>query len=495
VVSGHWGGLTMAAMISGSGVRRTAIVATAVVACALVALPSANGASTPKWRVISTVNVNTTGTTPSIAKFGNEYEAVWVERIGSSNPKFSLIGRRLNAAGKPLGPAISIVKDWVGIQGDPTILSLGKERIVAFGGDKSVSASPYNDGAEFYSTSTDGIHWTLNTGSLSAEDLADRNTGTAVINDNGTLITALSVDDGVRYHVGASTSNPASGTDKLSATTGNDSYDAGLGVDAKSHKVWALWYSNSGVNGKDGVNAQVIYPKVEPRVHAPGSSNPVTKSFGVQQDLSGASRVGGGVYTAYGTPNVQAIDVWKLGAKKPFATIKDHTGVSSMVLRPAPKGRLWLYWRDSQGWRATRSNRSATKFGPVITIKIPNPSHVLTSNIFIAGTGSAGPLEAIATLTTLTNVNEILATQVLPRLTVRAAPHSVKRGHSFTVTVTDAGDPVKAAVVHFDGGKKKTNKHGKVTLKVPHGAKPGKYAVTFGLGGYAGARTSVVVSK
>jgi hypothetical protein len=486
----------MAATLGGSGVRRLAIVATAVVACALVALPSANGASTPKWRVISTANVKTTGTTPSIAKFGNEYEAIWVAKTGStSNPTFSLIARRLNAAGKPLGPAITIVKGWVGIQGDPTILSQGKTRIIAFGGDKSVSSSPYDDGAEYYETSTDGTHWTLNSGSLSAKDLADRDTGTAVINDNGTLITGLAENDGVRYHVGASASNPAPGTDKLTATTGNFSYTPGLGLDAKSHKVWALWYSNSGVNGQDGVNAQVIYPSPGARIHAPGSSNPTRHSYGVQQDLSGASRVGGGVYTAYGTPDVQAIDVWKLGAKKPFASIKDHTGVSSMILTPAPHGRLWLYWRDSQGWRATRSNKAATKFGPVIAIKVPNPTHVLTTNIFIAGNGSGGPLEAIATLTTSKNVNEILATQVLPRLAVRAAPHSVKRGHSFTVTVTDAGDAVKGAVVHFDGSKSKTNKHGKVAVKVPHGAKPGKYAVTFGLGGYAGAHTNVVVSK
>jgi hypothetical protein len=469
--------------------RLAAIGSIAVLGASVLALPAASGAGSTKWVRISTANVNGTGTTPSIAKFGSTYEVIWVQKHGLTS--FSIVARILNAAGKPLGKVITVLSGWYGIQGDPTILADGKQRIIAFGGDKEGKPSNYDNDAEYYLTSTDGKNWTLSSGSLSAQSFADRDTGTAVINDDGTLITALAEKDGVVYHVGASASNPAPGPDPITATTGNFSYNPGLGLDRKTHQVWALWYSNSGKNGQDGTNAQVIYPHLGKRINAPGSSNPITKSYGVQQDLSGASRIGGGVYTAYGTPKVESIDVWKLGAKKPFATVKDPNGVGAIVLTPAPGGRLWLYWRDRNGWRATRSNRAATRFGRAITLPLPNKNDY--QNVTIAADGISGPLEVIATVTTPANINEMIARQVLARLSVSASPHAVRRGHSFTVTVTDVGDPVKGATVHFNGAKKKTNKKGRVVFKVTGGTSLGSHPVTFSMSGYAAARTSVKV--
>jgi hypothetical protein len=470
-------------------VRLAATGAIVVAAASMLAIPAASGAGKAKWVTISTGNVNNTGTTPSIARFGHGYEVVWVKKTGLTS--FQIDARMLNAAGKPVGGVITVISKWFGIENDPTILADGKERIVAFAGDKEGKPSNYDNDTEYYLTSTDGTHWTLSTGSLSAAGLADRDDGTAVINDGGTLITGMAAQDGVVYHVGASATNPAPGTDPLTATTGNFSYSPGLGVDRKTHKVWALWYSNSGKNGQDGVNAQIIYPSLGTRLNAPGSSNPVTKSFGVQEDLSAASRVGGGVYTAYVTPKVQSIDVWKVGAKKPFATIKDHNLPGAVSLTSAPHGRLWLYWRDRNGWRAARSNKAATKFGRSIGLPIVPKSAI--QNIYIAANGSAGPLEAIATQTTASNVNELIARQVLARLSVKASPHSVKRGHTFTVKVTDVGDAVKGATVHFDGLKKKTNKKGKARFKVPGSASLGKHSVTFTMSGYTAASTKITI--
>jgi hypothetical protein len=452
-----------------------------------VAAPAAGG-SASKWLTISSGNIGTTGTTPSIARFGHNYEVVWIARTGST---WAVQGRILNAAGKPTGSVIALVKKWAGIALDPTILADGSNRLLAFGGDETGTSGPYESDAEYFTTSTNGTSWTLNSGSLSAADLA-RTGAAAVVNAGGTIITGLARQNGVQYHVGASTQNPAPGTDPVTATTGNFSGEPGLGVDRKTHQVWALWYSDSGINGQDGVNAQVIYPTKGSRVHAPGSSNPVTKSAGAEQDLSAAARIGGGVYTAYRSPNSQKIVVWKVGASKPVVTLNAGPyGVGDVVLAAAPKGRLWLYWEDRNDWRATRSNKAATKFGRVTVLHLPNKNDI--ENNIIAGNGSAGPLEAIATITTPASANEIIARQVLPRLAISAA-HSVKRGKKLHVKVTDAGDPVKGATVHFDGHKAKTNAKGVATFTVSTHAGLGSTKVTAKIKGYTPIATKVTIT-
>ena len=454
---------------------------------ALTVASPATGGSTSKWLTISSGNIGTTGTTPSIARFGHGYEVVWVAKTGSN---WSVQGRILNAAGKPTGSVVTLVKNWAGIALDPSILGVGGRRLLAFGGDRTGTSGPYESDAEYFTTSSNGTSWTLNSGSLSAADLA-RVGGAAVVNAGGTVITGLARQDGVQYHVGTSTKNPAPGTDPLTATTGNFSGDPGLGLDRKTHQVWALWYSDSGINGKDGVNAQVIYPTKGSRVHAPGSSNPTTKSAGVQQDLSAATRVGGGLYTAYRSPDSQSIVVWKVGASKPVVTMKAGPyGVGDVVLVPAPKGRLWLYWQDRNDWRATRSNKAATKFGRVTVVQLPNKNDI--ENIMIAGNGSAGPLEAIATVTTPSNSNQIIGRQIRPRLSIAAA-HSVKRGKKLRVKVTDAGDPVKGATVHFAGHKAKTNSKGVARLRVSKHAGTGSTKLTATIKGYAPITTKVKI--
>jgi hypothetical protein len=454
---------------------------------ALAVAPPAAGGGTSKWLTISKGTIGTTGTTPSIARFGHNYEVVWVASTGS---KWSIEGRALNAAGKPTGSVITLVKNWAGIALDPTVLVDGSKRLLAFGGDKTGTSGPYESDAEYYATSTNGTSWTLSSGSLSGADLA-RVGSAAIVNAGGTIITGLARKDGVQYHVGTSTQNPAPGTDPLTATTGNFSGEPGLGVDQRTHQVWALWYSDSGINGQDGVNAQVIYPTKGSRVHAPGSSNPSTKSAGVEQDLSAATRVGGGLYTAYRSPNSQSIVVWKVGASKPVLTMKGGPyGVGDVVLTAAPKGRLWLYWEDRNDWRATRSNKAATKFGPVTILRLPNKNDI--ENNMIAGNGSAGPLEAIAMVTTPASVNQIIARQVLPRLSIAAA-HSVARGKKLHVKVTDAGDPVKGATVHFAGHKAKTNSKGVATFHVSKNAAVGSTKVTATVKGFSPLTTKVTI--
>lgn len=458
----------------------------------LTAAAPAAGGGTSKWLTISSGTINSTSSTPSIARFGSNYEVIWAAKTGTGT--WSVQGRQLNAAGKPIGSQFTALNNWAGLGLDPTILADGSTRLIAFDGDLTGSGDgPYESNAEYATTSSNGTSWNLGSGSLSASDLA-RVGGAAVVNDSGTIITGLARQDGVVYHVGASTQNPAPGTDPVTATTGNFSYDPGLGVDAKSHQVWALWYSNSGIKGQDGVNAQPIYPTKGSRVLAPASATSAGTGDGVQQDLSAATRPSGGVYTAYRNATGTKIEVWKLGSAKPIATLNPGPyGVNDVVLSAAPNGRLWVYWSDRNDWRATRSNKAATTFGPVSVATLPNAQDIAGN--LIAGDGSAGPLEALAIVTTPSSLNEVIARQILPRLSISATPHSVKRAKLVHVRVTDAGDPVKGATVHFEGGKKKTNKSGKATFKIGKHARLGATKATVTIKGYAGVSTKITIKK
>ncbi|HTW20719.1 MAG TPA: hypothetical protein VME70_10965 [Mycobacteriales bacterium] len=449
--------------------------------------PAPRAFSATKWHVISSGNIKTTGTTPSIARFGKNFEVVWASGIGTT---WALHARILDAAGKPLGAQINVLPtNWSGVALDPTILSFGGKRTIAFGGSKTGTSGPYDTNAEYMTTSSDGKSWSLFTGSLSADDGAS-NGSTAVIADGSDLAVGLARSDGVAYHIGVpSSADPQSGPDPVTKNTGNFSYDPGLGKDEKSGDVWALWYSNSNLKGKDGVEAQMISPSKGLLLHGPGSSTSSNTSAGVQQDLPAVQRSGGGIYTAYRIPDTSAIDVWKVGASKPVAKIHDAAGADFITMAAGPGGRLWLFWTDGQGWRATRSNKAATKFGPVLVSKIPGSYY---GHSDVAADGAAGPLEAVAVVANAKNVDEIEVRQFLPKLTVKVSPHSVAGGKKFTVKVTDAGDAVKGATVHFDGAKKKTSKHGTATFKAAH--KKGTFSVTVSLGGYTGASTTVHIT-
>jgi hypothetical protein len=469
--------------------RLAPIGAILAVTALMIAMPSVDGVTNTSLVTISSGNVDNTGLTPSIARFGNTYEAIWVARTGA---KFAIQARILSAAGKPLGGVITAVGGWFGLEGDPTILADGHQRIIAFGGDRAGTTSPYDSGAEFYTTSTDGKHWSLSTGTLTdVADGADRSDGTAVVDDGGLIITALATGGHILLHRLTPDTSSATGVEQTSASTGTGTQEPGLAVDEKTHQVWTTWFSDSA--GSDaGIHAQVIYPAVGPALRGPESTSP-TGYYGAQRDVEAAARVGGGVYTAYATPLDHSIAVWKLGASRPSATVKDPTGVASIVVTPGPAGRIWLYWRDGNGWRADRSNKAVTRFGAPTAFLTPKSA--LEPNEGVGGVGVTGPLEAVGEYTTGSNVDVLFAKQVLPKLTVKASPRSVRRGHSFTVEVTDVGDAVKGATVRFGGARKKTNAKGNATFRVPGGTALGAHSVTFTMGGYVSAHTHVKIVR
>jgi hypothetical protein len=464
--------------------------ALAVAGLTLVAVSPADGASHSRWTTLSTGNVHNSIVQPSIHRFGKNYQVIWVVLSGTTS---GIDSRILDRSGKPVGGVVHVIKGWSGIQPDPTIFGIGAQRVIAFAGDRSSSGSdPYRSGAEYYLSSTNGTKWTLGTGSLSHSTFADRDTGAAAIDDNGVPVVDFTIGQAAEYHVGFDSSNPAAKLDGITANTGNFASTPGLGRDPKSGAVWAVWYSDSSSPSTDGINAQMILPSKGPRVHAP-SSHKGSSSTGVQQDLPAAARPkskGGGVYTAYATPIDNAIAVWRLGAKRALI-VKDAAGPREITLSAAPSGRLWLFWRSLDGrWRATRSNRAATRFGAKTTLQ----AFTDANGAKVAGDGSTGPLEAVAVVTAGSGVTRIMATQIKPKLTVSVSHKSVARGHSVKVRVTDAGDAVKRAKVHFEGVTKRTNKHGKVSFRTSHSTPLGKHAIKARKTGYTGAHTKVRIT-
>jgi hypothetical protein len=153
---------------------------------------------------------------------------------------------------------------------------------------------------------------------------------------------------------------------------------------------------------------------------------------------------------------------------------------------------LWLYWQDRNDWRATRSNKAATRFGRVTVVKLPSPNDL--ENSMIAGNGGAGPLEAIATITTPTNVNQIISRQILPRLSI-TAPHAIKRGKTLHVKVTDVGDAVKGATVRFAGHNAKTNSKGVAKFAISKHAKTGRTKITSAIKGYKSITAKVKIKR
>jgi hypothetical protein len=466
---------------------------TLVTGLSLCSLPSAAHA-TPDghWTTLSSGDVGTVQQ-PAVHRFGRDLQVVWTQPEGQ---KSALWTRILHSNGKPAGPAVRILL-WEGLIPDPTIFAIGSERVIAFSGMRTGDITdPYTNGAEYYLTSQNGTSWTLGAGSLSHSNSAFGSYGTAAIDYNGSPLVAFTEASSSRitFHHGVDSHSPATTADGHTADTGNFAYNTGLGEDASTGNVWAVWYSNSGKPATDGVEAQRLYPSMGALTHAPSSSKVSggsSTSTAPDQDLPAVSRPaksGGGVYTAYATPSAGSIAVWRIGASRPAFTVPAHFSIGQVSLSSGPKGRLWVFWRDGTGaMGATRTNKAATRIGAIRSIAAPRGN----TSYRTAGDGSRGSLDLVSLFAASHGAME--SAQVLPGLTAKSH-HSWRRGHSYTVKVTDAGAPVKGAVVRFGHHKAHTNRHGKAHFKVSSGASRGRTVVRVGHKGYASAHLKIKVT-
>jgi hypothetical protein len=107
-----------------------------------------------------------------------------------------------------------------------------------------------------------------------------------------------------------------------------------------------------------------------------------------------------------------------------------------------------------------------------------------------AGDGSLGPLDVVSLMAGASGAMDSI--HILPGLTA-SAQHVWKRGHSYTVKVTDAGSPVSGALVRFAGHQAKSNRRGVARFTVSRHQTLRRSTVSVRHHGYAGVDLKVSV--
>jgi hypothetical protein len=265
---------------------------------------------------------------------------------------------------------------------------------------------------------------------------------------------------------------------QLTNSADGSTTDAELATDAATGEVVAAWPSIAG----------------EPRLYLQGAS----PSTGSLQAVPGQSRNteelagrdgGAGVYGAY-TSDGRHVRLLRYGGGS--VAVGSLTGTQARVLGVATSlsGRLWVMWGDDSGGgvAVTRSNKAVTRFEPIQRLK-PNSGVIYR----VSGDGRLGPLDLL--VDQVLNVKGSIPPPGLYHghtLPVLTAPFSVKPiknkklaviGHTLTVTVSDAGDPVTGAKIAAGSLVAKTN--GKGVAQIKFGSKvKGKLKVTVTAPGY-----------
>jgi hypothetical protein len=266
--------------------------------------------------------------------------------------------------------------------------------------------------------------------------------------------------------------DPAAGDGELAAGSVSD---PGLGVDALSGQVVAAW--NQG--DADRVVARSIAPSAGPiRIPSAGAPQPLHR-------VAVTGRLGAsGVYVAYAAGANEFTGraaVWRFGAAG-GAPVSSR-GARHVSIAAAPGGRLWVFWDRDRRVYARRSNPSATRYGRLVSIPAPARTQALHD---LAGEGSRGPLDVLALVERAGAAAE-WHQRLLPGLAL-AAP--VDRGGVVTLTASDAGEPVRGALVAIAGvGAKRTGRGGMVRFRLS----PGRYRATATRKGYSPASGRVRV--
>jgi hypothetical protein len=213
-----------------------------------------------------------------------------------------------------------------------------------------------------------------------------------------------------------------------------------LATDASTGAVVMSWLSNG---RQSGTYLKQVYPTPGPMISLPS---------GLNDGSSGISgRIGApGTFVAFTDPNRQTVNLYGYGATTKVVA-KGAYRVAKVFA--APEGRLWLLWGDANsGVFVTRSNRSLTSVEPAQRLALPAN---LTAFYNAEGEGSAGPLDAFVDLLIGTGDRGFWHAHILARDTLEGSV-SYQTGGKARVAfrVTDAGDPVKGAIIAvLRGGK------------------------------------------
>ena len=463
------------------------LVPLALVAAVLLAAGVARGGPPGTWTRITDPTAHNIDQLGLARTADGVLHVAWLRQAGTQT---DLVASAVSPAGSVVGSPATIVGGWATLTNPALVVQPDGSLLALFAGVRSTDTSdPYSGGTVYSATApAAGTAWTLAPGSAAppSSAYASDDVGAAVAG-GGAVVTSWATTFGTDVHVGLDSATPS-----LQLQSSCCGYQTALGVDGATGAVLLGWYSNA--SDGQGIYAQTVAPSQGPRWAAPGSVttyNGQPSSLSVDQVVAVSGRHGAaGVYLGYvsGYPTARTVDLWRAGDAKPAAVVAAEDA-RHVALAPGPQGRLWLVWDAHGVVFATRTNKAATRLGPVSQIKPPPGTETIYKT---RGEGSPGPLDLFVLAAAGNGTLAAWHTQVLPRLTLAAQPASfaARTGATVVLTVADAGDPVAGATVKVSGHTLVTNAQGKATLSVPRGA-PRRLSAIAARAGYTGASATI----
>ncbi len=461
---------------------------------AVLAFPGSSWAGGPgTWTKIATLDSG--GDTAGMLRTADgKLHLVWLNRP-ASNGTHSYGTSTISLAGKLLATGTAL-SGWSSLEPDPQLVRDGSGLRLIFEGSKG-SSGCYVDASVFTATSADGTTWNLVNGSLDAHTAGVGNVAATVESDGTTPVSTFA--GGGLFHIGVDSSCPASTLDgTVPVASGNSPSNPAI-VTAQDGSVWVATFQ---AFAKTGYFVAKILPTVGPLLEAPASAATAAHNNQPLEPVALAARAGGGVYMAYCVANSSQpcahIDLWNIGSSKARVVPGSNSTSSARVaLTAEPGGRLAVVWYNAAKnvLHAVRTNTSATSFGAVRTIK--PPAHT-TGFYDIQSQGSSGRLDVVINAQIQTGTSypaELLQTQILPGLSLKASPakFSHKKAATVTFTVTDAGQPVPGSKVSCLGKHGQTTTSGHVKLHFSKGAATGRHVCAATKSGYNGGKTTLRV--
>jgi hypothetical protein len=363
-----------------------------------------------------------------------------------------------------VGAKSPIQSGWTGHMDAALTAVPGGIRVV-WGAIRTIDSNDPNRDLNTALSTDGGTSWQLTPGSiipLGAQAYGSDASATTL--PNGTVLQAWAGTLGTWVHSGL---DPATPNFDFQGPLGPYGYGPGIASDAAG-RVMTAWFSSA--TAKLGVVAQGVNADGSPSGSAmtmPGSQ--VMQGGGTVSKTPIVARVrNGGFYVAYalGYPTANRVRVWRVGASA--ARLVARTDANSQVTLAADAGgRIWAVWSDGTFGEthvvAARSNRAASEFGAPVDAGAVRGAHS-TYSLDASATSSAVDILALFG-TGNESGGATYAARIEPGLTLRAR----KRSGRVRFTATDAGDPVRGALVRAGGRSGRTDRQGRVTLRFKSG--------------------------
>jgi hypothetical protein len=435
--------------------------------------------------------------TPTVWESGAGNAWVLWQRAAGANKTYEVA--EVGPTGRLVGKAADIFAGhhWGSLSGQPTLVGQASKPLVIFDGLSGVPG-PYNAGC-VYGALSGTSPWSLQTWSLSNN--CTNPVGGAAEGGSGTLAAAWpggwTTGHGVLYRVGVSSTIPATGSDQHIPLAGPaTAFKASVASDVAGNGDFYVGWTRGFSKPARGDGFYVRNVTAGTGVmKAPGTgTNSVNKMSGFGNLAISNTNTHAGVFMSYcSNGSTCTVELWHVGAKRALAVPHSKGGVNPAV-SAGPAGRLWVAWYNENNNKVsvTRTNKRDTRFAPVHSYRTHCAEHGLVG----LSAGRSSRLDvALQCVNTAKLQLEDFVTQVMVSLTLkpnRVTLHNTS-AHRLTITVADAGDPVRGATVTVAGRSAKTNAKGRASITLPRGIKPGHYNIRATARGYrpAGGRVTI----